>query len=431
MTPTILDVSYSFYPVGQGLFSSGRICNTERPGDEFVWVYDCGTISKQALLLDQIEVLEQDLSRKHIDVLVISHFDKDHISGVCQLLSKFSVGILLLPYIPLWQRLVLAFSLPPRVTGDLIDFLVNPTRYLERAANGGIQRMLYVRPGRGREGQVVDDDENLDVTVDAPLPTYFRHEEPPPDVSSGGPTAVSVLPAGSAIRVDTFWEFVPHNDQQFAPRGKSVFVDAVERHRAVLLGSGGVKRDEVLGELKRTYNKQYKTSHDRNVISLFLYGGPILGSMVGTCECLRSLKCRCPFSCLLDVSESRKGAVLYTGDGYLDTEERLTGMIEAFSETRVSRIHTFQVMHHGARSSWHAGIAGRLNPTVSVFSSDPTRRDWRHPNQAVLREFWEYGAVQVDKRQGYASRFCLFLAKTPSTCGSAVMPIPLAPEVHD
>lgn len=58
-------------------------------------------------------------------------------------------------------------------------------------------------------------------------------------------------------------------------------------------------------------------------------------------------------------------------------------------------------MHHGAKPQWHAGIAAKLNPTASIFSSDPAHEVYKHPRPEVLRDFWPYHPIQVDNVTGF------------------------------
>src|SRR5438105_2163589 len=103
--------SYHFYPVGQGLFSSGSIQRDSEQKPRFLWVYDCGSSSGEAFIESGIRGLARSAGDpKRIDLLTLSHFDHDHISGVVRLLREFKIGTLLLPYMPLAQRLILAFE---------------------------------------------------------------------------------------------------------------------------------------------------------------------------------------------------------------------------------------------------------------------------------------------------------------------------------
>jgi beta-lactamase superfamily II metal-dependent hydrolase len=58
-------------------------------------------------------------------------------------------------------------------------------------------------------------------------------------------------------------------------------------------------------------------------------------------------------------------------------------------------------MHHGARANWHQGIANAIAPYFSVFSSDPEHRRYKHPHAEVVRDFWQFGAIQVDKASDF------------------------------
>jgi glyoxylase-like metal-dependent hydrolase (beta-lactamase superfamily II) len=120
--------SYHFYPVGQGLFSAGSIRRQDEDSSRFLWVYDCGTSSSQDLEDAGILDLKRFANgRSRVDLLVLSHFDHDHISGVVRLLKEFEVGTLLLPYMPLAQRLVMAFEEGSGGGNDpLTGFYLNP-----------------------------------------------------------------------------------------------------------------------------------------------------------------------------------------------------------------------------------------------------------------------------------------------------------------
>ena len=131
-TPQTLCAHFAFHPVGQGLFASGTLF----PGGKyclpskrnFSWVYDCGTASSQKFIDRELQRLS--LLTNSIDLLTISHFDADHISGIARLLKKCSVKNLLLPYAPLWQRLLIAFGSGIAITSSEFGFFLNPVSYL-------------------------------------------------------------------------------------------------------------------------------------------------------------------------------------------------------------------------------------------------------------------------------------------------------------
>jgi hypothetical protein len=408
--------TYNFHPVGQGLFASGAIYSSEGHSPRFVWVYDCGTSSAQTLLMQrQADFREQYEGRGYLNLVTISHFDKDHISGIPSLLSAHRVDTVLLPFLPLWKRLVVAFGegVPP--DGDLMGFFINPAGYLVGLPGSEINRIVFVLPG----GQA-DVPQGSDAPVKSGGPDGgwgLDFEEDRPD-DSGEVEALSVgtaktqvrfLKRGGRLQVAGLWEFVPYNDDLEEDISLS-FQTAVraERHR-LLTGTSVGERAAALAELKVLYDRHFgSTSEKRNVISLFLYAGPIyptwkaswFGSLVrwgADSSFFQDLRW---FACHLDPALSDQCGMLYTGDGYLDTSARLARMTGYFGALRISRTGALQVMHHGARRNWHKGVAQAINPFFSVFCSDPKHKGLCHPHAPVLRDFWAYQPVQVDKSFG-------------------------------
>ena len=99
-----IEVKTDFHPVGQGLFATGSLRRHSTTRPVFRWVYDCGTTSEQQYVRRAITRLEGEWNwpegpTRRIDMFVLSHFDHDHLSGLTTLLSKFSIGTLVLPYV--------------------------------------------------------------------------------------------------------------------------------------------------------------------------------------------------------------------------------------------------------------------------------------------------------------------------------------------
>lgn len=87
----------TFWPVGQGAFYS-ELFYKDGKQDGLI-VYDCGTRSGQEYVLKSIQDLEQLTGDIDIDILFISHFHSDHISGIKQLTSDYKVKAIVLPYV--------------------------------------------------------------------------------------------------------------------------------------------------------------------------------------------------------------------------------------------------------------------------------------------------------------------------------------------
>lgn len=73
---------FTYHNVGQGLFFEGRF---QFEDQEITIVYDCGAEKSYKSNLNSV-ISKFQISNNHIDILVVSHFDFDHISGIRQLL---------------------------------------------------------------------------------------------------------------------------------------------------------------------------------------------------------------------------------------------------------------------------------------------------------------------------------------------------------
>ena len=411
--------SFYFLPVGQGLFSSGTIRNHDETAPRFLWVYDCGTSSSPKLIDKGIERLERSMGTRHrIDLLTLSHFDMDHISGVCRLIGEFRIGTLMLPYMPLVQRLIIAFAEGTGGPHDaLTGFFLNPVAYVLAQGGPGIERILFV-PASGGEGPPMaegagktpdqgDDNPSIDFRDDKPndreeIDPLFEAVQ-----NAGVPTRVEFLRKGSAITFKGLWEFVPYNDDPEVEIDEE-FKTQVAQKRQRLLGGGPLRaRNNALRSLKKIYDKTFgDDSEERNLISLFLYSGPIYPSWRNVWLSAAAWKLSSRFFWarrppIFPVRLPQRCSIIYPGDGYLDTGNRLRRMLDFFREERVSKTGVFQVMHHGAEANWHKGVAGAIAPGFSVFSSHPEHKKFGHPHAPVVRDFWRWGPIQVDKRFGF------------------------------
>lgn len=409
---------YNFHSVGQGLFASGYLSEASRSQPNFVWVYDCGTSSSRGLLADGIcELTKESKGRGVLDLVAISHFDQDHINGISQLLGKFRIDTLLLPYMPLWKRMLIAFEERVSINEGLIGFFLDPTSFLLSVPGAQVGRIIYVLPTDVDGGVPTDDRGRVPpgpAKLDRDPKIHFECERPKEYEEmrllhgGAGQTAIEFLKRGSRITIQGVWEFVPYNDDSEidAPLEFQQWVAALRDQ--LLNHSSRRGRERMLGALQRKYDRMFgRGDEQRNSISLFLYAGPLYESW--RCTRLidfhtrpqprtigrRSIRARRPSG-----FDPSKCSILYTGDGYLDTSEKLGRLISFLTNQRVNRLAVLQVMHHGAEGNWHRGVAAALAPTFSAFSSDPDHKKFGHPHAVVLRDFWRYGPVQIDKTSG-------------------------------
>jgi hypothetical protein len=391
-------VRQTFFGVGQGLFAEGRIYTSQDPPAHFRWVYDCGTNSGKSLIdraLKKFKAAEDPVSTAGaaaVDLVCLSHFDSDHVNGLVRLLRISAVDTLLLPYMPLWQRLLLAFAEGVDTQQPLFNFFMNPVDYIS-GLNTQLERIILVPSGRGDGPPDPGDARAPSPDVESPLtlepdlggPSGRDQVDDAGMFNSSKGVAVQWLRPGGRLRVANLWEFVPYNDADFIEKAGQQFRRGTAKWRTRLLAANTDQaRTTALIRIKKVYDRAFgHGSVQRNVISLFLYSSALPRSDLKQ-------------AMLLDrFTIGNRTGTLYTGDGYLDTPERLRRLIAHYRKSRLGNLGCLQVMHHGAKGNWHKGVAAKLNPQMSVFSSDPARGKLQHPHAEVLRDFWMFGPVQV------------------------------------
>ncbi len=126
-----LQQEFKIHPVGQGLFYSGKITHDNKV--KFRMVFDCGSINKKDCNQEVYIYRDSDfLDEKIIDLLIISHFDGDHINMIENLLHEnIKIKKLVMPFLTFEERLFLVLRYfsdeSPKVEDDFfIRFALDP-----------------------------------------------------------------------------------------------------------------------------------------------------------------------------------------------------------------------------------------------------------------------------------------------------------------
>lgn len=408
---SIASLHLHWWPVGQGLYSSGLIRTLS--GSAFSWVYDCGTSSSNNLIDNALDMDRTERSMlvgsKKIDLVVLSHFDKDHISGFSRLIADSPIKWLLIPYVPLWKRLVLAIEQGVSAADPTFQFFLNPVAYLRGIEGADIDDIVFVPAGEPDDGTSASDDPEPPILPDGreveptwpPVRELHAETGAVPNEAVGDPAVeqdqqgkkpVFLKPGGRIVAPD-FWEFVPYNDAERQPQADDKFMKQAEL-LLELIKNDESKRNQAFDDLKVLYLQTFGSkAKDKNIISLFLYSGPIRTSLQ-----LDTVHTSHPVNY---PAITTRYAQIHTGDGTL--KGVYYTRFESFFKQlgRLRKLGLFQVMHHGAKSQWRAGIAAKLEPTASIFSSDPAHKGYRHPHKEVLCDFGPYCPIQVDKDTGF------------------------------
>jgi metal-dependent hydrolase (beta-lactamase superfamily II) len=115
-----------------------------------------GTMIAEACQKKNVEAAIHNFQVKDdtIDLLAISHFDKDHVSGVVKLLEENKVDTIILPYLALPIRILQAVQSDGEISLEYTEFILNPVAFFNRIARDRIKQIVFVLP--------TDPDELLD-----------------------------------------------------------------------------------------------------------------------------------------------------------------------------------------------------------------------------------------------------------------------------
>ncbi|KXV36145.1 hypothetical protein AD936_14615 [Gluconobacter japonicus] len=399
------------------MLHSGELRHGRR--QPFTWIYDCGstTASKQVESeLDDLRAARNPPSelKPNLDFVALSHFDNDHVSGLVYLLGLFEVKMILLPFLPLWQRFWIAASADDLDT-DFLEFLVDPAGYLLGVDGGAKTRIVFVPPSEGDPPPAPDaspPEGPRGVLDDGPMTLRLETERVPdvvdgeiPGVTGQRLSAAEFLKKESVLDIDGLWEFVPYNDAHQAKRCPAGFPTTVKPLIETLLAANNpADREKAKSALKAHYDTTFGSSaYRRNIISLFLYGGPVSTPAKARFETGKARLGH--MACCLKPAWSHLSpshfSMLFTGDGSLNSKPRRKSFETFFTRyDRLDKASVFQVMHHGASGNSSPEVAALVAPRASIFCSDPSKGN-KHPHADVLRQFWSYNCIQVDDAIGW------------------------------
>lgn len=385
-------ITCHFWNVGQGLFSSGKIALPNN--QEFVWVYDCGSANQKTILNNAIHSMKQVYQNDVIDLLVISHFDKDHIKGLPELLKNRKVKYWLLPYYPLWQRLFIALSLNFKPDSDEFNFCLNPAKFIVEHYSEYFSEactLLFVPAQESTEQIMESNDVERHFSYQVPNEEYLE------DIL-GLPTSLTIKFL-DIYRPAIFngVEIVPYNIALTNLPNKPTNLAQFSQDVNEIIQNTQPTALKI-ASLTKLYDYNFK---QRNCISLFLYiGKTALHDANNSVNICRSLA---DFSYTSQIQTHdwgilmTKSALLYTGDGELKTPSQFQHLSDVLGSCRMINIFALQVPHHGSRNNWFVGLADLIKPQVSIFNADPTNRRYNHPHAEVVKDFLPYNPVLIDK----------------------------------
>lgn len=329
-----MDCKFNFQPVGQGGFTS---CIFQENSDTiFSFVYDCGSITSGNYLYQQIKSAKNELkfsnSKRVIDLLVISHFDEDHINGIQELLLDVRCKVLVIPFLTIAERLTI-FARKSQKADWHIQFLQNPKLFFQ-SGEYEIDKIIFVdsdNPFIEKEYLSIDiDSSNL----------VSNSGNNTPRINKGGiefDTRFIYMQIPFSLKVTSIDFELKFYIQPFADKAIQEFEDSIK-----------------LTFPNTDINLLFDNKH-RSILKLLYKNAFKNINKTSLCVSISDLKDRYPYyydipKNLLFNYESRKSGLIFTGDSFLKSKKARKDFCSYYKE-EIGETLLFQIPHHGSKAN--------------------------------------------------------------------------------
>lgn len=393
--------------VGHGGFHTQKTIFTDPRGDVALrFVYDCGSSSAPTNVEPWVTSYVSGLvseKASHIDLLVISHFDFDHVGGLPELAKQLKaksikVRRVVAPAITRLDALLLYANVKP-ATGATLWYrrlLMNPSDELEEQFPQAIVSLLT----NTQNGE--------DLEADARV----RFTEPPADIeqSAVGAGRLTVTTSASGgVEVTTInktkiWELIPYAIPS-AEAGREGLLKKLEEEFDIdLIALGYDDLFNTLCEDKGRLREVRKLAAAQlgarrvNANSVSLWAGPA----IDTAGCGRGEVSLPSGSIGQDTVRTihcsvRSVAWLGTGDAELNTATRVGDLTKHFTQPRMKSVLVASAPHHGSHHNSCAELWDQFDRGTVVTLHAQGR--YRLPSNVVVAAISEAGQLAVRVNQ--------------------------------
>ncbi len=375
----MVDGKFKFDTVGQGLFYWGilNVNGCQNINDcQFSFVYDCGSTS-QNRIKERVENFKEILGHNNeLDMLVISHFDKDHMNGVSELLRDTKVKNIFIPYYHLDDYLLfVCFIYGYGIAANIGNIILVPST---NNMNGGI-------------GILGDDHIELPRANDIPGNMKI-------------PNKNVFINNKEEFDFKEIWEFKFYN-VELKPKDYDGIESEIKKKLddsslEEFIKKPGSKKE--LQEIYKKYIKIHRNNSEQNQSSLCLYHGPrddLRLLMRHCCICGLKLSRYIHDFYRFYVRKSRVCALMSNGtiltgdislvDSASDKEKPYyESFIQCF-EKYLEKTGVFQIPHHGSKNTWNKQILEDFPNAIFVNSAGEDNHN--HPDRMVLCDILNIG----------------------------------------
>lgn len=398
-------------PVGQGGFNIGTLrdltsdqknwqqslVSDALPLADFMYVYDCGSDPIAGVVQSIRSIVARRPSRQ-LDMLFVSHFDRDHICGIPHLLHAkrgLRVDTIVMPYLDDIDRII-AFGRSAATSGErsaerfhedvVVDALGTMTSFGPRQivmvmpdddgeASSGFRELPPAEPTRsGPDGMLWE----------GRVPTGGRGARPTERRSPDGATLVQRIEFHVGTGTEAGWLLKPHV-KRASQRDRDAFCTAVEVALSWPRGSFSEKvkdkkeRRRLVTKHRTAVARAYAWAFgDKNETSMTLYSGPAEPQKAG--------------AVLRGAQMFPKARVGWMGTGDIDFKDPLTVQrFQNYYRDEVNWVTTFMLPHHGSAHNFDPSLFV-IDAELWVAAAQPIHKTWKHPAPEIVKAVKASGA---------------------------------------
>lgn len=352
-------IKRTIYPVGQGAFFAETLF------EKMTFVYDCGSNDKDALISSINDFCDNDLL-DDVDGLFISHFHKDHISGIESLIGelktkKRKIKRIFLPKLTQEMKInnllrLASFGTNFDTNQSIINLINEPIEYLTSSETGFENvKIIQIRNEFDENGdeqsqeivELTDSDSNTTTTYNSR--TIFK-------VTAKNQNNIS-------------WSYIPFNYEEFVPTEITNFLNA---------------NNLTVDDFKNiNHNKWQKISNaaasrglNRNESSMVVLSSFQKGGL------------------------SEFFSALYLGDYPTKNFKYLTKLVDFIKSKSNSCCGLVQISHHGSGADFTNNAVDNFykyfcNICTTFFINYGTTNNYGHPSCDIFNKLSPYGIFQI------------------------------------
>lgn len=386
-------VQTTFHGVGQGLFHSGRI-------GSFDYVYDCGS-RPAGQIKQELTGYIKSMQGKHLDLLIVSHLDEDHVSGLKDLVTAKKPQTVILPYLPPSERLVLILQ-NVNFGGWYYLFLADPITFFR---SNGVNDLVFIGrgnpeesdpdadgPGQGRFPGMDNSNTNLRANVDGmtddgELKDLIADYE----ISLSGirtKSHHSNLPIQWSGGDAWYFRFFNYKGKKFVKKdffncGKPFLGTSNPKKITTSMLVSLLQKKKDIDGLKICYKKY---SNYINNTSLLAFHGPLLHATSVSQTSGFEVK-RLRTANYLGIGQI---GYLLTGDLDFSSNAIWTDFSSHFGGY-LSLMSDASIPHHGARKNWTNKLLDKSFPGANWYVSSAIGSQHDHPSMKTLGKIFNSG----------------------------------------